>query len=771
MRLAAAVLLISTAATAGCSRPTGTFSDRNARAHIEMLAGTIGSRPVGTAANARARAYVIDQLKLFGYDVRVQETDARRPELGLTARVSNIIATLPGERGEAVGILSHYDSTPETPGASDAGVGTGVAIEAARVLAAREGRRWTLLILLTDGEEAGLMGAAGLMTDREVTERLRAYINVEAVGSSGPSILFETGPANHWIVRPWARAAPHPRGGSFGLEIYRRLPNDTDFTILKRREIPGLNFASIGDSYAYHTARDVPDRIPSDVVLDTGENVVAIVGALDRMDITQRSASEPTFFDIGGTVALSYGGIAGWLLTGAALVLGVIASVRMTTAALRMGGIGRWLLTAVWSAAAIALVFASMVGVTWALRAAREVYHPWYARPGRLWLLMLATGVTVAWAMSRIGEWIPPRIHGPRHPTVTWSLALPLWIVLASAALWLAPAAAFLWTLPLLAAGATLTVFPATSSAAVRVASVLILAVAATLWLANALDLLQFMVAVLGRLPIITPVFTYAALMMLAGLMVVPPFIGIVASPHPLPAPSLVTALLLMACAVAGGLAYSAPAYTYEQPLRRHVRAIQEPGATSALWEVASMEPGLDLAGTAPPGWRLESSRPEMSVPVGAFRHPFVFRTDGPGLGPAPVEIRGWTIQPMPGGVELDVTVVPSEPGIKVAFILPAGIAPARSSLPGVVRLGRWVATYTAPPPDGLVWRATFTGDLSEQLRATHVAVTSAGFPGGEGWQRLPAWLPQDRTVWSGAASWIVPAPPAAAVEQVPLLR
>ena len=40
----------------GCSRHAGVFSEPNARAHVAMLAGTIGSRPIGTEANARARA-------------------------------------------------------------------------------------------------------------------------------------------------------------------------------------------------------------------------------------------------------------------------------------------------------------------------------------------------------------------------------------------------------------------------------------------------------------------------------------------------------------------------------------------------------------------------------------------------------------------------------------------------------------------------------------------------------------------------------------------
>ena len=75
-------------------------------------------------------------------------------------------------------------------------------------------------------------------------------------------MLFETGPGNAWIVGPVARAARRIRAArSFAIEIYERLPNDTDFSILKRHDIPGLNFAPIGDSYAYHTARDTVERL------------------------------------------------------------------------------------------------------------------------------------------------------------------------------------------------------------------------------------------------------------------------------------------------------------------------------------------------------------------------------------------------------------------------------------------------------------------------------------------------------------------------------
>ena len=751
------LVLLLTPAAPGCTRPAGVFSQQNAGAHVAMLAGTIGSRPVGSEANRRARGYIVDQLKVYGYEVRVQEADARRARLGLTAHVANIIGVLPGRRAEAVGLVSHYDSVAESPGAADDGFGVAVTLEAARVLAARPDRTWTIMVLVTDGEEAGLMGAAALVTDRAVTDRLRTYINVESSGSSGPALLFETGPGNAWLVGPWARHAPHPRGGSFGLEIYRRLPNDTDFSILKRQEIPGLNFAVVGDSYAYHTARDTPERLSSRTVRDTGENVVAIATALDAMDITQRSAPDTNYFDIGGVTAVSYNGTTAWIIAVAALLLGAIAWVKVTAASVRMGGALRWALTSLWSAIGVAITVAGMVGATWALRSAREVYHPWYAHPDRLLCLLLAVGAAIGWTMSRAGTWLPARAHGVRHPAFTWSLTLPLWIALSIAGLWLAPAAGYLWTVPLLAAGLLLGIVPPANMAALRAASVVILAVAATLWLRDTVEVSRFIAAVFGRLTILTPIYVYASLVTLAGVMIAPPFIAAATSPQPVLRPSLVTALCLLAVVVTGVLAYRAPGYTAEQPLRRHVRALQEAGATEAIWEVGSLEPGLDLAAGAPGGWTRQTTAMRASVPWGRLTHPFVFRATGPSLGPAPIDIAGFTIEPVEAGVELTVTVVPKRPGLAVSFVLPGTLVPARSSLPGVV-IGRWIATFIAPPAEGIVWRASFPAAAAGQLRGVRITASDEGFPGGGGWQRLPAWLPQDRTVWNGTATWAVPA-------------
>jgi hypothetical protein len=769
-RLMLALLLTSVAA--GCTRDPELFSLRNARAHVEMLAGSIGSRPSGTEANARARAYIVDQLRIFGYQVRVQETDARRPELGRTARVANIIAVLPGPRGEAIGLLSHYDSRADTPGAGDDAFGVAISLEAARLIAASQGRQWTTYVLVTDGEEEGLLGAAALMTDAQVRDNLDAYINIESSGSGPPVALFETGPANEWLVSSWAKNAPHPRGGSYALEVYRRLPNDTDFSILKRHQIPGLNFAAVGDSYTYHTARDTPDRLSSAALSETGENVIAVLNALQKTDITRRSVREATYFDIGGTVAMSYAAAGAWITSGLAVILGVLGWLRITAFLVREEGVGRWLLGLLWMVVALAATVAAMVGATAALRAAREVYHPWYARPDRLFLMLVAAGAAVAWMMARAGRWIPARARGLRHPAVAWTYALPAWIAITLLALWAAPSAAYLWTLPLFFAGLLLLLTPPRQAVALRIVSVVVLGVSATLWLRETLDLLRFIVPMFGRLSMITPVYVYAAVLSIAGLMVVPPLMAATATTMPLRRPALATALVLAAVAGTVLAAWAAPGYTREQPLRRYVRAIQEPGADHSVWMVGSLEPGLDLDAGAPSRWTM-GEPPVTSIPWGTLPQPFVFSTTTAPLGPSPAAITGFAVAPSDGGAGATVTlsVVPREPALSVSFVLPSGLTPARSNFPGALRLDRWTATFYAPPPEGIAWQASFASATPATLKGIRVAITAAGLRGAPGPQRLPAWLPQEQAVWSAWFTWVLDPSAPPPIEPVPPLR
>jgi hypothetical protein len=222
-----------------------------AASHIEALAGTIGRRPHGSPAAARARDYVSDELRKLGFDVRVQEVDAVHRERGLTARVRNVIARRDGDRREGIALVAHYDSRPESPGAADDALGVAVVIEAARHLIDNGPLAHSLFVLVTDAEELGLMGARGLVTDADVAGRVRAFLNFDGTGGAGSPIVFQATGGD--LARAWASGAAVPDGGSFGAEIYRRLPNDTDFTVLSASGMPGLNVAAIEAVALGHT--------------------------------------------------------------------------------------------------------------------------------------------------------------------------------------------------------------------------------------------------------------------------------------------------------------------------------------------------------------------------------------------------------------------------------------------------------------------------------------------------------------------------------------
>ena len=129
-------------------------------------------------------------------------------------------------------------------------------------------------------------------------------------------------------------------------------------------------------------------------------------------------------------------------------------------------------------------------------------------------------------------------------------------------------------------------------------------------------------------------------------------------------------------------------------------------------------------------------------------------------------------VEPLEAGTELSVTVLPASPGLGVSFVLPAGLEPARSNLPGVTRLGHWTATYRAPTPEGLMFRASFgrqTPEGAARLRELRVVATAAGSADGAIWE-APAWLPSSRTAWTVEAFWIV-APFALPIAPLPPLR
>lgn len=735
-----AVVALLTAAS--CSQRASDFSTANARAHVEHLAGTIGSRPAGTAANARARGYLVEHLERHGFRVRVQAADASNPQHGISGRVHNIVAVKDGARRDALGLVAHYDSVPEGPGAADDGFGTAVVAEAARVLAGRANRRWSLMVLLTDAEEDGLLGAAAAVDDPEVRERLKAVVNVESIGADAPVLLFETGPGNGWLAGVWARAVPHPRGGSFNYEIYRRMPNDTDFSVFKRAGIPGLNFAAVGDMYAYHTALDVPARVTTRALADAGAAVVALADALEEEDLLRREDEPATYFDVAGLTALSWSPATDRVLVMLAVVLGAIAWLRVASAcrhAARLRGVA---LALAWAIVGACLVAGAAIGAVALLRAVREVYHPWHARPGRFALVIVLAGLSAGWLLWRLAAHLPPALRLPRDAACVWTPALAVWIAAAAAMGWSAPRAGYLWILPLLAVAAPVAVAGAGRNALLA-GSAIGGTVASVLWLPDVATFTGFLVALMGTFPVVSPPWLLPAVPLLGAVMVAPPLIALgVASGAR--RPRYLTRALLVALGLAVGWAYRAPAYTPDRPMRLALVSTGTGGAgADRSLAIAGNEPVLDLGRDAPVLSPVRALSPlEQRLAGGA---PFVVAGSVP-AAPAAGSVT-CDEAPAAGGVEVRVIVSPAAEGLHARLELPPSVLPLRSNWPGVVRENRWSAAFAGVPADGVTFRLGLDAALAGRACGGRVLLRRPR-PADAGEGRPPAWLARPGVAW-----------------------
>ncbi len=301
----------------GTDAPAGLFSAGRALVHLEEIARA--PHPVASVESEehrRVREYLLAALRASG--VEPEELAGEYGSIPLT----NLTASLAGSAPSGLVLcLAHYDSVPSGPGAGDDGIGVVCWLEALRALRASGWRpRNDVALLLTDGEELGLLGAHVFAAEHLVTGAPVVVINLEAIGNGGPAVLFQTGPQNGALIREFARAAPAPAGTSLADAIYRRMPNDTDLTVFLDRGIGGYNLALTSGSPAHHAPHDTPENLDPVSVQHMGETALALLGRMSEVDLASLRAPDATYFDLLGWVFVRYP--AAW--DGAVLALGVL---------------------------------------------------------------------------------------------------------------------------------------------------------------------------------------------------------------------------------------------------------------------------------------------------------------------------------------------------------------------------------------------------------------------------------------------------------------
>ena len=162
---------------------------------------------------------------------------------------------------------------------------------------------------------------------------------MEAAGSGGRELLFQSGPGHSWLVQSYIKSAPHPFGSIIGEEIFQSgvVPSDTDFRIFRDfGRVPGLDIAFISHGHVYHTEYDTSDRIPRGSVQRAGDNVLAVLNRLTRLknlhevslDSKRDSGSTEIYFDFLGLIMISYPSWVGVMVTVIAVIMVIISLIR-----------------------------------------------------------------------------------------------------------------------------------------------------------------------------------------------------------------------------------------------------------------------------------------------------------------------------------------------------------------------------------------------------------------------------------------------------------
>lgn len=416
-----------------------TFSAERAMAAINRLADEPHS-VLRREAHDRARDDVIGMFSDLGYtptvhsdpmfdlsnpeDKRIfDDLSAEQQAVLKDAPAETIVVDVPGKSEHTMALMAHYDSaTVEADenghqhitdgtslGAADDGYGVAAIVETLRALKA-EGHQPenSLKIVITDGEEIGLIGARNEMRHHRADyENVDLVLNLEARGTSGPALMFETSSNNSAVAGYFLSHVKQPVAGSLLPSLYARMPNTTDMAAFIPEGFTVLNIAAIGEAEHYHHATDAPRYVDHSTLQHYGDQVLGLTRAwaFDGQAPTLTADGDLHFFQLWRGLTVRYPAAVGTGL-GCLAVIAALGAVAVRARSLRwkrvLGTV--WGLT--WRAmsvsAAAGLVQLGAMAMKWAPESGLgpNPLLPWMFAGGAL----IGVGLTVRFVVRRWKE-------------------------------------------------------------------------------------------------------------------------------------------------------------------------------------------------------------------------------------------------------------------------------------------------------------------------------------------------------------------------------
>ena len=186
-------------------------------------------------AMARMEATVLSTFLESGWPAQKQEYKLERVEGALDygegvpvcfreLSGANVIAVRRGEEfpQDAIVVVAHYDTRPDTPGADDNTAGVVALLELARILPTHGWKR-TVILAATDMEELLCVGARALVPELTQSYRILGAINLETMAyttKKSHTFGFESKPGILYR-RQWERMRRADWASKFTLGLYQ----------------------------------------------------------------------------------------------------------------------------------------------------------------------------------------------------------------------------------------------------------------------------------------------------------------------------------------------------------------------------------------------------------------------------------------------------------------------------------------------------------------------------------------------------------------------
>uniref|UniRef100_A0A915KZN7 FXNA-like protease n=1 Tax=Romanomermis culicivorax TaxID=13658 RepID=A0A915KZN7_ROMCU len=311
--------------------PSNVFSEGRARAILKKMVD-FGSKPAGSyAAEVLTKNLLIEEIqraKTSSKSSHKLEIDVQKasdcydfhfitPFLMCYKNITNVIVRLsPTKVSSNVSVLvnCHFDSVVGSPGGTDDLAACAVMLEILRVITQTDAPLTHNIVFLFNGAEENFMqGSHAFITKHKWRHEIRAFVNMEGLGSGGREFLFQTGPSDIWLLHAYLDSVKYPHGSILAQEVYQSgaFISETDYRIFREYgRLSGLDLAYTHNGFLYHTEFDDEKHIEPGSLQQMGENILATARTIANSECLRAGCPHKEevilFFDVLGLFVVQY---------------------------------------------------------------------------------------------------------------------------------------------------------------------------------------------------------------------------------------------------------------------------------------------------------------------------------------------------------------------------------------------------------------------------------------------------------------------------------